>query len=84
MQSIVLNDLHASPHLIFFLGFFFFNVGHLKKLSNGCAGSAAARGLFLIVTSGGYSSLQLSGFSLRWLLCCEAWAPDVLGSADAM
>ena len=27
-----------------------------------------ARGLSLVVTSGGYSSLRCSGFSLRWLL----------------
>ena len=28
----------------------------------------AARGLSLVVASGGYSSLQCAGFSLRWLL----------------
>ena len=28
----------------------------------------AARGLSLVVASGGYSSLQCTGFSLRWLL----------------
>ena len=27
-----------------------------------------ARGLFLVAASGGYSSLQCTGFSLRWLL----------------
>ena len=33
----------------------------------------AVRGLSLLVASGGYSSLQCVGFSLRWLLLCGAW-----------
>ena len=37
----------------------------------------AACGLFLVATSGSYSSLQCMGFSLWWLLCCRAW---VLGT----
>ena len=32
----------------------------------------AARGLSLVVASGGYSSLQCMGFSLRWLLLLRA------------
>ena len=31
----------------------------------------AARGLSLVVASGGYSSLRCAGFSLRWLLVAE-------------
>ena len=31
----------------------------------------AARGLSLVATNGGYSSLQCAGFSLRWLLVAE-------------
>ena len=34
----------------------------------------AARGLSLVAASGGYSSLRCTGFSLRWLSCCKAWA----------
>ena len=49
---------------LFFKVFFFFNVGHLKKLFNGCDGSVAACGHSLIAVSGGYSSLQFPGFSL--------------------
>ena len=34
----------------------------------------AARGLSLVVASGGYSSLRCAGFSLQWLLLFGAWA----------
>ena len=34
----------------------------------GCVGSSLLRGLSLVAVSGGYSSLQCEGFSLRWLL----------------
>ena len=41
----------------------------------GCVGSFAARGLSLVVASGGYSLLWCTVFSLRWLLfCCGARA----------
>ena len=33
----------------------------------------AARGLSLVATSGGYSSLRCAGFSLQWLLLL--WSP---------
>ena len=32
----------------------------------------AARGLSLVVVSGGYSSLQCVGFSLQWLLLLQS------------
>ena len=34
----------------------------------GCVGSSLLRGLSLVAVSGGYSWLQCTGFSLRWLL----------------
>ena len=37
--------------------------------------------LSLVVVSGGYSSLRCAGFSLRWLLCCGAWALGAWASA---
>ena len=50
----------------------------------------AARGLSLVAASGGYSSLQFAGFSLRWLLLlrstgsrcmdfssCGTWAQEL-------
>ena len=32
----------------------------------------AGRGLSLVATSGGYSSLRCAGFSLRWLLLLQS------------
>ena len=32
----------------------------------------AAHGLFLVASSGGYSSLRYAGFSLRWLLLLQS------------
>ena len=40
----------------------------------------ATRGLSLVAASGGYSLLQCTGFSLRWLLCCGAQALGVWAS----
>ena len=40
----------------------------------------AARGLSLVATSGGYSSLRCSGFSLRWLLLLRSTGSRRVGS----
>ena len=48
----------------FFLTFFFFNFIYFWLWWV----FVAARGLSLVAASGGYSSLQCTGFSLRWLL----------------
>ena len=45
--------------------FFFFLI---NLFISGCAGSLLLHRLSLVVVSGGYSSLQYAGFSLRWLL----------------
>ena len=39
----------------------------------------AARGLSLVVASGGYSLLRCSGFSLRWLLLLWSMGPRARG-----
>ena len=39
----------------------------------------AARRLSLVVVSGGYSSLQCAGFSLRWLLLLRSTGPRHVG-----
>ena len=40
----------------------------------------AARGLSLVAASGGYSSLQCAGFSLRWLLLLQSTGSRHTGS----
>ena len=49
-------DKKVSENSIFFLFFFWL-----------CWVFIAACGLFLVAVSGGYSLLQCTGFSLRWL-----------------
>ena len=39
----------------------------------------AARGLSLVVASGGYSSLRCAGFSLRWLLLLRSTGSRCVG-----
>ena len=39
----------------------------------------AARGLSLVAVSGGYSSLQCAGFSLRWLLLLQSTGSRLAG-----
>ena len=41
---------------------------------------AAARGLSLVAANGGYSSLQCTGFSLRWLLLLRSMGSRRVGS----
>ena len=48
--------------------FFFLNLFILFTYFWLCWVFVAARGLSLVAVSGGYSSLQCAGFSLRWLL----------------
>ena len=44
-----------------------------------CWVSVAARGLSLVVASGGYSSLRCVGFSLRWLLLLQSMGSRCAG-----
>ena len=53
---------HPAPNYLFF---FFFNFYLFAFV---CAVFIAACGLFLIATSGGYSSLWGAVFSFQWLL----------------
>ena len=39
----------------------------------------AVRGLSLVATSGGYSSLQCAGFSLQWLLLLQSVGSGRMG-----
>ena len=48
--------------------FFFSKINLFNYLFWLCWVFVAARGLSLVVVSGGYSLLQCAGFSLRWLL----------------
>ena len=52
----------------FSISFLFF----FKKIFWLCWVFVAARGLFLVAASGGYSSLPCVGFSLRWLLLLQS------------
>ena len=54
---------HPAPNYLFFFFFFFFYLFAFV-----CAVFIAACGLFLIATSGGYSSLWGAVFSFQWLL----------------
>ena len=45
----------------------------------GCIGSLLLRRLLLVAASGGYSSLQCTGFSLRWFLLLKSVGFRVLG-----
>ena len=42
----------------------------------------AARGLFLVAASGGYSSLRCAGFSLQWLLLLRTTGSRHVGSSS--
>ena len=58
---------------IFFLNFIYLFIF-------GCVGSSLLReGFSLVAASGGYSSLQCMGFSLRWLLLLQGTGPRRMG-----
>ena len=60
------------------LSFFFFNFIYLFIF--GCVGpSLLHEGFSLVAASGGYSSLQCMGFSLRWLLLLQSTGPRCMG-----
>ena len=69
-----LSDLHANSGLVLFflidlsiyLSIYLFIYVWLRWVF------VAARGLSLVVASGGYSSLRCAGFSLQWLLLLQS------------
>ena len=67
------GDIRVQYRLGFWFFFFFF----------GCVGSSLLRGLSLVAVSGGYSSLQCVGFSLRWLLLLRSVDSRLTGSVVA-
>ena len=59
--------------------FFFFNL-FLAPLGLRRSILIAARGLSLVLASGGYSLLRCTGFSLRWLLLLRSMGSRLAGS----
>ena len=56
-----------------------FNYLFIHSFIFGCVGSSLLRGLSLVAASGGYSSLQYTGFSLQWLLLLQSTGSRCVG-----
>ena len=69
------SSKHTEPQFHLFLKLIYFIFIYFWL----CWVFIAVRGLSLVAASGGYSTLQCTGFSLRWLLLLRSTGPRLAG-----